>query len=192
MASPTLVNKLLTGIEGFDHISNGGLPRGRTTLVSGTAGSAKTLFAVQYLAEGIKRNDEAGVFVTFEESPHDIRQNMASMGWDIATWEAQGRWAFIDASPQVGEEAVVVGDYDLGALLARIENAVHKINATRVSLDSLGAIFARLGDAGIVRAELFRIASVLKQLQRDRADDGRTHGRIRRYCALRRGRVCRR
>ena len=165
MTSAVLVDKLLTGIQGFDHISNGGLPRGRTTLVSGTAGSAKTLLAVQYLAEGIRRSGEPGVFVTFEESPHDIRQNMASMGWDIATWESNGQWAFVDASPQIDEEATVVGSYDLGALLARIENAILKINAQRVSLDSLGAIFARLNDAGIVRAELFRIASVLKQLK---------------------------
>ena len=164
MDTPIQIEKLSTGIEGFDLITNGGLPRGRTTLVSGTAGSAKTLFAAQFLAEGIRRCDEGGVFVTFEESPHDIRQNMASMGWDINTWEADGHWMFVDASPQVGEEAVIVGDYDLGALLARIENAIYKVKATRVSLDSLGAIFARLGDAGLVRSELFRIAAALKKL----------------------------
>jgi circadian clock protein KaiC len=160
----TQVEKLHTGIEGLDLIANGGLPRGRTTLVSGTAGSAKTVLATQFLVEGIRQAQEGGVFVTFEESPHDIRQNMISLGWDIPQWEAAGRWVFVDASPQVGEEAIVVGEYDLGALLARIENAIHKVNAQRVALDSLGAIFSRLGEPGIVRNELFRIASALKKL----------------------------
>jgi circadian clock protein KaiC len=160
----TQVEKLHTGIEGFDLIANGGLPRGRTTLISGTAGSAKTVFAAQFLVAGIQQAQCGGVFVTFEESPHDIRQNMASLGWDIAHWEAAGQWAFVDASPQAGEEAIVVGEYDLGALLARIESAIRKVNAQRVSLDSLGAIFTRLGEPGIVRDELFRIATALKKI----------------------------
>jgi circadian clock protein KaiC len=160
----TQVEKLHTGIEGFDLIANGGLPQGRTTLVAGTAGSAKTVFAIQFLVEGIRQAQEGGVFVTFEESPHDIRQNMISLGWDIPQWEAAGRWVFVDASPQAGEEAIVVGEYDLGALLARIENAIRKVNARRISLDSLGAIFSRLGEPGIVRNELFRIATALKKL----------------------------
>ena len=67
------IEKTATGIEGFDYIADGGLPVGRTTLISGTAGSAKTIFAAQFLAEGIRQYHEAGVFVTFEESPHDIR-----------------------------------------------------------------------------------------------------------------------
>jgi len=69
------VEKLPTGISGFDAISNGGIPKGRTTLLAGTAGSSKTVFAVQYLACGIKMNNEACVFVTFEETPADIRKS---------------------------------------------------------------------------------------------------------------------
>jgi len=59
------IEKLETGIPGFDHVSKGGLPKGRTTLISGTAGSAKTVMACQFLAEGIEKADESGVFVTF-------------------------------------------------------------------------------------------------------------------------------
>lgn len=158
------IEKLETGIPGFDLISNGGLPKGRTTLVSGTAGSAKTVFAAQFLAEGIRKADEYGVFVTFEESPDDIRRNMASFGWDIQAWEAEGKWAFVDASPQPGEETVVIGDYDLGALLTRVEYAVQKAGARRVSMDSLGAIFTQFPDSTTIRSELFRIASALKQM----------------------------
>jgi circadian clock protein KaiC len=157
------IEKLETGIPGFDHISNGGLPKFRTTLVAGTAGSAKTVFAAQFLAEGIKRG-ESGVFVTFEETPEAIRRNMLGFTWDIAQLEAEGRWFFVDASRQPGEDPIVTGEYDLGALLARIENAVQHVNAHRVSMDSLGAIFSQLSDSATVRNELFRIASALRKM----------------------------
>lgn len=158
------IQKLKTGIEGFDLITNGGLPKGRATMLSGTAGSAKTVFAVQFLVEGIVQAGEAGVFVTFEEAARDIRHNMRGFGWDLAQWEAAGKLFFVDASPQPGEAPVVAGDYDLGALLARIENAVHRVHASRVSLDSLGGIFTQFTDSSTVRTELFRIASALKQM----------------------------
>lgn len=163
------LEKLETGIPGFDHIANGGLPKGRTTLVSGTAGSAKTIFAAQFLVEGIAKAGENGVFVTFEESPLDIVRNMRGFGWDIAKWEAECKWAFVDASRQPDEERdikrdLISGDYDLGALLARIEYAVQRVGARRVSMDSLGAIFSQLPDSNTVRSELFRIASVLKSI----------------------------
>jgi circadian clock protein KaiC len=159
------IEKIETGISGFDLISSGGLPKGRTTLVSGTAGSAKTVFAVQFLAEGIKRKGEAGIFVTFEESPEDIRRNVKSLGWDVEAWENEGKWLFVDASPEPSADQVEVGRYDLGALLARIEYAVQKIGATRLSMDSLGAIFAQFRDGSTVRSELFRIASTLRKLR---------------------------
>jgi circadian clock protein KaiC len=158
------IEKLPTNIPGFDHITCGGLPKHRTTLVSGTAGSAKTVFAAQFLAEGILKSAENGVFVTFEEPPNDIRNNMASMGWDIEKWEGEGKWQFVDASPQPGEDPVVTGSYDLGALLARIEYAIGSCQAARVALDSLGAIFTQLPDRANVRRELFRIASSLKKM----------------------------
>jgi len=77
------ISKLVTGIGGLDHVGDGGLPRGRTTLVAGSAGSAKTVMAAQFLVQGIAMG-EPGVFVTFEEKPEDIRRNMASFGWNIA------------------------------------------------------------------------------------------------------------
>ena len=158
------IEKLETGIPGFDQISQGGLPKGRTTLVAGTAGSAKTVFAAQFLAEGILKADEAGVFVTLEESPDDIRRNVKGLGWDVQQWEADGKWVFVDASPQPGEEMIITADYDLGGLMARIEHGVRKVNATRVSMDSLGAIFTQFADRAIVRRELFRIATMLKRI----------------------------
>lgn len=158
------VEKLETKIPGFDHMAAGGLPLGRTTLVTGTAGSAKTVFAAQFLAAGIQHCQQSGVFVTFEESAQDLRRNMKNFGWEIERWEEEGKWAFVDASPQPGEEPVVVGEYDLGALLARLQQAVHRVKAQRVAMDSLGAIFTQFTHSALVRRELFRIACVLRQL----------------------------
>src|SRR5256885_1097988 len=123
------VQKLPTGIGSFDVIAKGGLPINRTTLLSGTAGSGKTVFAVQFLALGIRDSNEPGVFVTFEESAADIRKNMRSFGWDLEKWESEGRLAFVDASPDPNVEVIEAGPFDLGALLARVHNAVKKVNA---------------------------------------------------------------
>jgi len=157
------LQRLATNIPGFDAIAAEGLPAGSTTLVAGTAGSAKTVFAAQFVAEGIRRG-ESGVFVTLEEAAEDIRRNMATLGWDVERWEQQGKWAFVDAALRPGEEALVTGGFDLGALVARIENAVIKVRATRLSIDSLGAIFIHFTDRSVVRRELFRIAAASKQL----------------------------
>lgn len=158
------IEKLETGIPGFDFLAEGGLPKGRATLISGTAGSAKTVFACQFLVEGIKKG-ENGVFVTFEESPKAIRKNMRGFGWNIKEWEDNKQWAFVDASPQPGEAPMVSGKYDLGALIARIEYAIRKHSAKRVSLDSLGAIFSHLADSAQVRSDLFRLATALRELE---------------------------
>jgi circadian clock protein KaiC len=158
----TTVQKLATGIPSFDLIADGGLPAGRTTLVSGTAGSGKTVLAAQFLAAGITELGEPGVFVTFEESAADIRENMRSFGWDLEAWERAGKFAFVDASPDPEIETVEAGGYDLNALLARVGAAVKRVGARRVSVDSLGAMFSQFSDQAIVRRELFRIAHSLK------------------------------
>jgi circadian clock protein KaiC len=176
--------KLPTGIPGLDLITLGGLPKGRTTLVAGTAGSAKTVMAAQFLAEGIKTAEENGVFVTFEESPADICNNLQSLGWDIRQWESEGRWVFVDASLHPEHDEIVSGTFDFGALLARIEHAIAKSGARRVVMDSLGAVFTQYEDRSIVRRELFRLSSALKKigvtafLTSERTDE---YGKIARY-----------
>ena len=157
------IEKLPTQIPGFDLIAQGGLSRGRATLVTGTAGSGKTMFATQFLAQGIA-SGEGAVFVTFEESPRDICQNVVSMGWNVEAWERADRWAFVDASPQPYEESTVIGSFDLGALMARIEHAVRRVGATRLSIDSLNAVFTRFPDRASVRHELLRLVSGIREL----------------------------
>ena len=145
------IEKLRTGISSLDIIAKGGLPKNRTTLISGTAGSGKTVFAVHFLAAGIELG-EPGVFVTFEESAADVRKNMQSFGWDLTAWEEAGMLTFVDASPDPQIDTVESGGFDLGALVARIQNAVNKIKAKRVSVDSLGAVFSQFTDQAMVRA----------------------------------------
>ncbi len=159
------VTKLKTGIVGFDEISSGGLPEGRTTLLAGSAGSAKTVFAVQFLLRGIEDVGENGVFVTFEETPEDITKNVRSLGWDLDKQVAEGKLAFVDASPDPGQDSVNTGAYDFSALLARIENAVNKVGAKRVGIDSVSALFTQFEDAALVRRELFRLAAGLKEMK---------------------------
>jgi circadian clock protein KaiC len=156
---------LPTGIPGFDLITMGGLPRNRSTLVSGTAGSAKTIFATQFLVEGIRKHNQTSVFVTFEESPADIRSNMLSLGWDIAQWEAERKWVFVDGSDSFDqEEGIMIGDFDLGGLLARVQAAVSKVGAQRVTMDAISTIFPRFGNQDRIRSELLRINNAIKKM----------------------------
>uniref|UniRef100_UPI003C30EBDC KaiC n=1 Tax=synthetic construct TaxID=32630 RepID=UPI003C30EBDC len=159
----TAVQKLPTGIEGFDDISHGGLPIGRSTLVSGTSGTGKTVFSMQFLYNGITHFDEPGVFVTFEESPQDIIKNAASFGWDLQKLVDEGKLFILDASPDPeGQE--VVGNFDLSALIERINYAIRKYKAKRVAIDSVTAVFQQYDAASVVRREIFRLVARLKQI----------------------------
>jgi circadian clock protein KaiC len=156
------LSKVASGIPGFDEISHGGIPKGRTTLVSGTTGSGKTAFSAQFLYEGIVEFDENGVFVTFEENPQDIISNTKSFGWNIDKLVKENKWAFVDASPD-DSISVEVGQYDLGAFLARIAYAVKKVKAKRVVIDSVSALFTHYQDMEGIRRELHKLTANLKK-----------------------------
>src|SRR5579875_3277596 len=139
-------SRLQTGILGFDHLTLGGLPRGRATLVVGPAGSGKTVFAGQFLCEGAERGEPA-VFVTFEEPAVDLRTNLAGLGWDIRAWEEAGLWRFVDASPVAGEGGWTFDpSAGLKTLVAQVGEAVDRTAASRIVLDSLNVMLAALGD----------------------------------------------
>jgi len=157
------VQKLRTMIEGLDDITHGGLPIGRSTLVCGTSGTGKTLFALQFLYNGIVNLDESGVFVTFEESPADIIKNAYSFNWDLPALIEQGKLFILDASPDP-EGHEVVGEFDLSALIERIQYAILKYKAKRVAIDSITAIFQQYDSLSMVRREIFRLVSRLKLL----------------------------
>jgi circadian clock protein KaiC len=155
--------KVSSGVDGFDVISRGGIPKGRTTLVSGTSGSGKTVFASQFLYHGATHFNEPCVFVTFEELPKDIIKNMKSFGWDLNELIRKKKWAFIDASPSVISE-LESGKYDLAGFLERIKYISKKIKAKRLVIDSVSALFPRYKDASIIRRELYKIGNQLKKL----------------------------
>jgi circadian clock protein KaiC len=158
----TGIAKIPTGVTGFDEIAHGGIPKGRTTLMAGTSGSGKTIFAMQFLIGGLLMG-ESVVFVTFEETPQDIIRNMKSFGWDLQKWIDDGKFLFVDASPSE-DETIEIGEFDLGAFLARILFAIKKIKAERVTLDSISALFPRYSDQSIIRRELYRITAKLKEM----------------------------
>lgn len=162
MTMESTIVKVPTGHAGLDQILRGGMPRGRTTLVSGTAGAGKTIFALQFLLGGVTAHGESGVFVTCEETPTSIRENAGSLGLDLAAHEAAGHWTFIDAAYDPNQEEQVIGSFDFSALIARIRYAVDTTGATRVAIDSLGALLTRYEDAHTVRREMQRLSNALR------------------------------
>ncbi len=155
------IAKVPTGITGFDHVSMGGLPAGRTTVVAGPAGAAKTLFAAQFLAEGV-RLGQPGVFVTLEEPAVDLRANLATLGWDVAGWEAAGDWRFVDASPVAPAQGSERPQFNIETLAAQIGAAVDRCGAERLALDSVNAVLSLQADAVLARQLLRRLVLQLR------------------------------
>ena len=154
--------KAPTGITGLDELTLGGLPAGRTTLVCGAAGSGKTLIAATFLAQGVIRFGEPGVFMSFEESAPDLIANVASLGYDFERLVAEQRIA-LDYVHIERSEIEETGDYDLEALFIRMNHAIERVGARRVVLDTIEALFGGLANEAVLRAELRRLFGWLKQ-----------------------------
>jgi len=150
----SLFRKSPTGIKGFDEITGGGLPAGRPSLVCGPPGAGKSLFAMQFLVNGATRYDEPGVFLTFEESRADVVADVGSLTFGLDELERGGR-LLVDA--MILPPVIEVGEFDLEALMVRLEWAVEKIGAKRVALDNVEALFASFSRPGLVRSELQRL-----------------------------------
>lgn len=156
------LRRVATGIRGFEHISMGGLVEGRTTLLVGSSGSGKTLFATELLYRAITEFGRAAVFVTFEEKPADILRNVQRLNWDLAALARDKKLVLLDASMDraVVEEA---GSYDLSGIISQITDAIREVGATLVVLDSLGALFYQFDNPGILRREILRITDTLAE-----------------------------
>ena len=154
--------KTRTGIEGFDELTGGGLPAGRPTLVCGSAGCGKTLFAMEFLVHGAMEYKEPGVFIAFEETAEDLAQNVASLGFDVNELIAKKKLA-IDHVHIERSEIEETGEYDLDGLFVRLNYAIDSVRAKRVVLDTLEALFSSLPNEGILRAELRRLFHWLKE-----------------------------
>src|SRR5262245_9878963 len=154
--------KARTGIEGFDEVTFGGLPRGRPTLVCGSAGSGKTLFGIEFLVRGAIQFDEPGVLIAFEESPDEIARNVASLGFDFNAL-VQSRKLAVDYIKIERNEVEQSGDYDLEGLFLRLGLAIESVGAKRVHIDTLEVMFSALPNEFILRSELRRLFRWLKE-----------------------------
>jgi len=157
----TELPKTPTGIVGLDEVTGGGLPQGRPTLICGPAGCGKTLLAIEFLVRGITQFDEPGVFVTFEESAADLTANVASLGFDLAQFQADGRLV-IDQVNMVGGPPEETGEWDLDGLFLRLGAAIDAVGARRVVIDTIENLFGAFSDTAVLRSELRRLFGWLK------------------------------
>jgi len=153
--------KAPTGIQGLDEITGGGFPRGRPTLVCGSAGAGKTLLAMEFLVRGATEYNEPGVFMAFEETAAELTQNVRSLGFDLDEL-AKEKKLIIDYVRIERSEIDETGDYDLEGLFIRLAAAIDAVGAQRVVLDTIENLFAGLQNEGILRAELRRLFRWLK------------------------------
>jgi circadian clock protein KaiC len=153
--------KTLTGIQGLDEITRGGLPKGRPTLVCGGPGSGKTLLALTFLVNGATQFDEPGVLMTFEENAEEIASDVASLGFDLPELIKANKLA-VDYVRVERSEIEETGEYDLEGLFVRLDYAIQSVGARRVVLDTIESLFAGLKDDAILRSELRRLFRWLK------------------------------
>ena len=159
---PTLaLQKAATGIDGLDEITEGGLPRGRPTLVCGASGCGKTMLAAEFLIRGATQFGEPGVFMMFEETADELSANMSSLGFDLPMLQRQKKIA-LDYVRVERSEIEETGEYDLEGLFIRLGHAIDTIGAKRVVLDTIEALFAGVPNHAILRAELRRLFRWLK------------------------------
>jgi circadian clock protein KaiC len=156
------LQKTPTGISGMDNITDGGLPKGRTTLVAGGAGSGKTLFGLEFLIRGAEKYGEPGVAMTFEETAEEIAANLASLGHDVPRLIREKK-LFIDYVHVERRQIEETGEYDLEGLFIRLDHAIKSVKAKRVLLDTIEVLFSGLRNEGIVRSELRRLFRWLKE-----------------------------
>jgi len=155
------LSKAPTGISGLDELTQGGLPRGRPTLVSGRAGCGKTVLGLEFVVHGAVQFDEPGVIVSFEETGSELTTNVRSFGFDLDDLVAKKKLAleFVSVERHEIEET---GDYNLDGLFVRLGHAIESVGAKRVLLDTIEALFSGLTNLAILRAELRRLFRWLK------------------------------
>lgn len=151
-----------TGISGLDQITGGGLPRGRVTLIAGSAGAGKTLLGLQFLVAGARDYGEPGVLLTFEESAAKVADNVRSLGFDLDELQRDGLLAVLSFQVEP-TEIVAAGEFDFEPLFVILDDAITRVGAKRVVLDTIEVLFGAFGADSIVRAELSRLARWLEE-----------------------------
>jgi len=155
------LEKAPTGIRGFDEITQGGLPKGRTALVTGGPGTGKTMFAMEFLVKGATEFGEPGVFVSFEETADELIANSASLGLSLPEL-CDANLLYMDYVRVERSEIEESGEYDLEGLFIRLSHAINTVGARRLVLDTIETLFSGLSNVSILRAELRRLFRWLK------------------------------
>jgi circadian clock protein KaiC len=155
------LEKTPTGIKGLDEITNGGLPKGRPTLVCGPAGCGKTLLAMEFVVRGALEYNEPGVFFAFEETDDELARNVSSLGFDLPGLAARKK-LMVDYVRIERSEIEETGEYGLEGLFIRLGHAIDSIGAKRVALDTIEVLFSALSNVFTVRSELRRLFRWLK------------------------------
>jgi circadian clock protein KaiC len=149
------------GIEGLDDITEGGIPKGRTTLITGGAGTGKTLLSISYLINGVDKFNETGVFMSFAESEIELQENVASMNIDLKKY-SNDKKINVEYVKLDRNEFEEIGKYNLDGIFIRLGFAIDSIKATRVVLDTIESLFDGLNDISLIRSELKRLFQWLK------------------------------
>lgn len=164
------IDRLQTGIPGLDKLIEGGLPKTRTFLVSGATGAGKTIFSMQYLYNGAKLYGESGVYVTLDERPKLLREDMSKFGWDIERLENEKKLLILDASVarigMVSDEEYTITDlnFDYKKLLLDIIRVCKEIGAKRVVIDSIATLGMYFKTEEEVRAVVLEFVYVLSRI----------------------------
>ena len=158
------LDKCLTGIKGFDEITEGGLPKNRTNLISGRTGTRKTLLGIDFLINGAVNYNERGVFMSFEETEEELYKDVASLNLNLHGLVSQNK-ILLDYVLLERKDIQEKGEFNLEGLFVRLEHAIDSIGAKRVVLDSIESLFAGVTDAGILRLEIKRLFRWLKEKQ---------------------------
>jgi circadian clock protein KaiC len=156
--APILKKK--TGIVGFDEITGGGLPAGRTTLVLGAPGAGKTVFALECLVNGARNDREPGIFVAFEENTRQIVGNAGTFGWDLPSLERENLF-FLDA--RLSSAVIQGGDFDIQGMLAGLAAKAKSMNAKRIVFDGIDVLLSILNDPVKERREIYRLQDWLHE-----------------------------
>jgi KaiC/GvpD/RAD55 family RecA-like ATPase len=163
------IQRVPTGIPGFDELCSGGILRNRSYLLSGTAGAGKTIFGLQYLYNGITKYGENGIYIATEERPEQVRENVKQFGWDFKALEDEGKLAILDAcSTKIGipshEKYVDVRPFDMRSILDQVIAIQDIIDAKRALVDGTTSIGFYLGDPAKIRVELLKLSTTLEIL----------------------------
>ncbi len=163
------MNRVKTGINGLDDLIEGGFPEGRTILLSGACGTGKTIFGMQYIYEGVKNYSEPGIYVTLDERPELIREDMLRFGWDLKELEDKELIQILDGSlakiglPSEEELSIPASGFDLDKLLLEIMRLVKRINAKRIVFDSIPALGLNFEKETSVRKAILKISYLLSK-----------------------------